>query len=623
MAVHQPASLQGRFTLFLILPVAALMAAMGVAGFFYARDLLLDQWREAAILKLQRAAHQMDMHLAGFKEGIRLFHETAGAQYDESFHAWALDRLSRQEGVVDVALSWNKAEDGAAPGLDAGRRAQDPGRGVHGMGKTWRLRRFHSASVREISAPRFDARGEHGTVSMTSELLDERGQPIGQLEVKANFDFLFRHVVESGWWQSNKAFLVDERGRILVCTVPGRHGMLFDGADALEGATFKAMAASPFGTVRGQGHPPTEISGYFRLEEAPWFLVMIAPGREILSPIIQFRWIYSIFAIGFIALIVALIRWVTGRLASDIREVSAAALRLSQGEFSGPLTQRSRDEVGELTRSFNLMTSQLQDRLHMKEAMNLAMEVQQNLLPGAPPSVPGLDLAGRSLYCQETGGDYFDYILRPGPTGRRNLCVAVGDVVGHGISAALLMTTVRALLRCRLDQPEPMAAAVCEVNRLLHRDTAESGSFVTLFLLEVDVGSGGLEWVRAGHDPALLYRVATDDVQELGGPGTALGVDDACSYMSGSLPGLAAGDALLIGTDGIWETRNANSEKFGKERISKVFRSHHHLSSEGILQAILSALEEFRGEAQQEDDITLLVIKSIGTTSQNLAVNRR
>jgi sigma-B regulation protein RsbU (phosphoserine phosphatase) len=93
--------------------------------------------------------------------------------------------------------------------------------------------------------------------------------------------------------------------------------------------------------------------------------------------------------------------------------------------------------------------------------------------------------------------------------------------------------------------------------------------------------------------------------------------------MSGSLPGLAAGDALLIGTDGIWETRNANSKKFGKERISKVFRSHHHLSSEGILQAILGALEEFRGEAQQEDDITLMVIKSIGTTGQNLSVNRR
>jgi sigma-B regulation protein RsbU (phosphoserine phosphatase) len=293
--------------------------------------------------------------------------------------------------------------------------------------------------------------------------------------------------------------------------------------------------------------------------------------------------------------------------------VSAAALRLSQGEFGAPLPLRSRDEVGELIRSFNVMTHQLQERLHLREAMNLAMEVQQNLLPAGSPAVPGLDLAGRSLYCQETGGDYFDYIPRPGPDGRPRLCVAVGDVVGHGISAALLMTTVRALLRCRLDRPGPIAEAVGDVNRLLYQDTAPSGSFVTLFLLEVDSAAGHLEWVRAGHDPAWLYCAAADEVQDLGGPGMALGVDGAGSYRSGSRPGLGADDVLLIGTDGIWETQNANSEKFGKQRIGQILRRHHRQGAEEILQALLRALEEFRGPAQQEDDITLLVLKSMGT----------
>lgn len=611
MATLQPASLQGRFALFLILPVTALLVVMGVAGFFYARDLLLDQWREAALLKLQRAAHQMDMHLAGLKEGIRLFHETSGAQYDESFHAWALDRLSRREGVIDVKLSWNKRGDTAPAEPEAGLHPQAPGRGSRIMGKAWRLRRFHSASIREITAPRFDARGEHGTVSMISELLDEHGQVIGALEVVANFDFLFKHVVESGWWQSNKAFLVDEHGQILVCTVPGRHGRMGAAGDPLELATLIAMADRPLGTVPGEGHPPSEISGFFRLEEAPWFLVMIAPGREILAPIIEFRWIYSIFAIGFFAMIVALIRWVTGRLASEIRNVSAAALRLSQGEFGESLPQRSRDEVGELTRSFNLMTSQLRERLHLKEALSLAVEVQQNLLPSRPPAVPGLDLAGRSLYCQETGGDYFDYILRSGPTGRRRLCAAVGDVVGHGISAALLMTTVRALLRSRLDQPGPIADVVSDVNRMLHLDTAASGSFVTLFLLEADPSAGQFEWVRAGHDPALMYCSATDDLEELGGPGMALGVDDAGSYRSGSKSNLNAGDVLLIGTDGIWESRNAASEPFGKVRLGRILRDHHRQDAESILRAILNALEEFRGQKDLEDDVTLMIVKAI------------
>jgi len=616
MMAIRPASLQRRFTLFLILPVMALLLVMGVAGFFYARDLLLDQWREIAILRLQRAAHQMDMRLDRIKEGVRLFHEISGAQYDESFQTWALDRLTRQEGVVDVKLSWDKPKEDAAASIESGPFAHGAGRGSRAMGKAWRMRRFYSAKIREITPPRFDARGEHGTVSMISELLDEGGQVIGRLEVIASFDFLFQHVVESGWWQSNKAYLVDESGRILVCTVPGRHGMIYDTDDPLEKATFKAMTGESYGTVRGEGHPPSEVSGFYRLEEAPWFLVMIAPGREILSPIIQFRWIYSIFALGFIVVIIALIRVVTGRLASEIQKVSGAALRLSQGEFGDPLPLKSRDEVGELTRSFNLMTSQLQERLRLKEAMGLAMEVQQNLLPAAPPSVPGLDVAGRSLYCQETGGDYFDYIFRPGPAGFQRLCVAVGDVVGHGISAALLMTTVRALLRCRLDLPGPIAEAVSDVNRLLYQDTELSGSFVTLFLLEADPVAGHLEWVRAGHDPALLYRAAADDVQELGGPGMALGVENACSYLSGARPGLSVGDILVIGTDGVWETQGAGSEKFGKARVEEIVRRHREQRAEAIIDAILWDLAEFRGENLQEDDVTIVVVKVTGTRKE-------
>jgi sigma-B regulation protein RsbU (phosphoserine phosphatase) len=106
-----------------------------------------------------------------------------------------------------------------------------------------------------------------------------------------------------------------------------------------------------------------------------------------------------------------------------------------------------------------------------------------------------------------------------------------------------------------------------------------------------------------------LYEASQDRLQDLGGPGTALGVDDACCYLSGSRSGLNAGDILLIGTDGIWETRNARSEKFGKDRFDGIVRAHRRDSAEGILQAVFAALEEFRGQALQEDDITLVVIK--------------
>jgi sigma-B regulation protein RsbU (phosphoserine phosphatase) len=336
---------------------------------------------------------------------------------------------------------------------------------------------------------------------------------------------------------------------------------------------------------------------------------MIAPGSEILAPIIDFRWAYTVSVIGLILLVAALIRAVTGRVVSEIKTLSQAALQLSQGEFGDPLPERSRDEVGDLTRSFNRMTRQLQERLHLKAALNLAMEVQQNLLPAVPPTVPGLDISGCSLYCQETGGDYFDYILRAPEEGGRSLCVAVGDVVGHGISAALLMTTVRALLRSRLDRPGPLASAVEDVNRLLCRDTGASGSFVTLFLLKADPAAGRIEWVRAGHDPALLFRPATGEITALEASGMALGVEAAAVYQAGGRSLSDAGDVILIGTDGVWDTRNADLERFGKARVGEILRLHADETAEAILKAVLNALEEFRGSMPQEDDITLVVVK--------------
>lgn len=615
MAIR-PFSLQARFTLYLILPVLTLLFVMGLIGFFFARDLLLDQWQESAMLKLERAAHQMDMHLVAVKQGIHLFHDISGSLHDDSFHAWALDRLQRQEGIIEARLIWNTPPEQRYSTAEPQPPAQGMGPGLRAAGKAGGMRRFQSARIREITTPRFDAGGAHGTISMISELLDEAGATLGRLEVIADFDVMFGHVVESGWWQSSKAFLVDEDGQVLVCTVPGRHGRIGDTDDPLEKATFAAMADKMRGTVWGEGYPPSEISGFFRLAEAPWFLVMIAPGREVLSPIIQFRWVYSIAVIGLILLVTALIRLVTGRVAFEIKTVSEAALQLSQGKFGDPLPVKSRDEVGELTHSFNLMTSHLRERLQLKQAIGLAMEVQQNLLPAAPPSLPGFDIAGRSVYCQETGGDYFDYIFRNGGKGRQHLCIAVGDVVGHGISAALLMTTVRALLRIRLDGPGPIAEVLTDVNRLLCRDTEPSGSFVTLFLLQVEAATGRLAWVRAGHDPALCFNAANGEIEELNGPGMALGVDEAFSYPGVSPLGLHAGDIVLIGTDGIWETRNAGSKKFGKARVGDIMRRHCQEPAEAILEAVLCSLEEFRGELPQEDDITLVVLKAAGPATE-------
>ena len=253
----QPKTLQLRFTLFMILPVVFLLTIMGVAAFVYARDLLLTQWREASILKLQRAAHHVDMRLARIKDLISLFHATSGAQYSESFHAWAIDHLSKQEGVVRVTVNWNTKEHSDSGASSTNRPAPIPN------GQSDRIvseqqfqgHRFNSDQIREITLPRYDSSGERGTVTLISDINDENGQVIGKLETVVNFDFIIQDVVESGWWQNSKAFLVDSAGQILIGTVPGRFGKLSDSQDILEYETFTAMNAEPYGTRLGKGDP--------------------------------------------------------------------------------------------------------------------------------------------------------------------------------------------------------------------------------------------------------------------------------------------------------------------------------------------------------------------------------
>jgi len=153
---------------------------------------------------------------------------------------------------------------------------------------------------------------------------------------------------------------------------------------------------------------------------------------------------------------------VTGQTVSAIKEVSRAADRIARGDFDQPLPVKTRDEVGHLMQSFNTMMEQLKERIGLKAALDLAMEVQQNLLPKRYNALPGLDIAGRSHYCDETGGDYYDF-LEVCCRDSNHFGLAVGDVSGHGISAALLMASVRAFLRCRVTQIGGAADIIMEL----------------------------------------------------------------------------------------------------------------------------------------------------------------
>jgi sigma-B regulation protein RsbU (phosphoserine phosphatase) len=252
------------------------------------------------------------------------------------------------------------------------------------------------------------------------------------------------------------------------------------------------------------------------------------------------------------------------------------------------------------------MAAGLQERERMQRSLSLAREVQQSLLPKSAPTVPHLEISGTSLYCDETGGDFYDYILLKHHE-KPLLGTIIGDVSGHGVSAALLMTSIRSLLRARTILPGTPGEIVNHLNQQITRDTEETGQFVTLFYLEIQPDAGALSWVRAGHDPAYLYRSATDTVEALEGRGSALGIRADAVYATAS--GRAErGDIIVMTTDGIFETRNSG-EMFGRKRLIRVVRKNSRLSAVGIRDAIIDAVNNFRGFSPQEDDVTLVVIK--------------
>lgn len=322
--------------------------------------------------------------------------------------------------------------------------------------------------------------------------------------------------------------------------------------------------------------------------------------------------------VGFalLAVITAVVMAIFGARAvtQPVTALCAAVGRLAEGDLTARAKVTGHDELGELALAFNTMAPKLAERLRLKQDLMLAMEVQQNLLPKAPPTMPGLSIAGATSFCDETGGDYFDYLSFEPRLGA-GCDVAIGDATGHGIAAALFMATGRALLRAgRGCDPGP-AALLSLVNGLLCQDTMDSGRFLTLFYLRLEGGGlgpeGRLTWSRAGHDPALIYDPATDGFQELLGPGLPLGVLPDYAYEEQSHPGLVPGQVLALGTDGIWEARNPAGEMYGKDRFREVLRRHAAADAATILDAVQSDVAAFQGGCPRNDDITLVVIKAL------------
>ncbi len=240
--------------------------------------------------------------------------------------------------------------------------------------------------------------------------------------------------------------------------------------------------------------------------------------------------------------------------------------------------------------------------LRMKEELNLARQIQNDLLPSQIPHIPGYDLGGISVPAESVGGDYFDFIS----IDDHRLAVCLADVSGKGLLAALLMSNLQAIIRSQTMMPGSVAGCLERSNQLLYRNTA-AHKFATLFFGILDFQTNNFYYANAGHDRPFLIS-ASGDVQELQAAGLPLGFLENVTYHENDFQ-FKPNDLLVIYTDGVSEAMNQQEEEFGVQAIIQYVTQNHHQSAMQIINGLIQHLKEHAGGFPQSDDITVMVVK--------------
>ena len=210
-----------------------------------------------------------------------------------------------------------------------------------------------------------------------------------------------------------------------------------------------------------------------------------------------------------------------------------------------------------------------------------------------------------SLPAKEVGGDFYDFI----PLAEHSLGLVIADVSGKGVPAALFMALSRALMRANSLHEPRVANAVIQTNQLI-LECATSELFVTLFYAIVDTQNRTLRYVNAGHNPPILFRKATGDIQLLEADGIALGVLEEIELEEKEVS-LEQGDLILLYTDGVTESINPEKEEFGEERLITLIQENHTLSAKELVQKIQNEIMTFTEDEPQFDDFTLMVVNIV------------
>jgi sigma-B regulation protein RsbU (phosphoserine phosphatase) len=338
------------------------------------------------------------------------------------------------------------------------------------------------------------------------------------------------------------------------------------------------------------------------------------------------RWIYNALLVITIIFIIAeaasitLGFLLTRSITQAIHNLDKGTQYVKRGDFSHRIDVRSQDQLGALTASFNQMTEYVQQLVkervqkeRLEREIEIARNVQERLFPDGAPRMKHMEIAGACLPARMVSGDYYDFL----PLGEEDLGLAVGDISGKGISAALLMASLQAALHSNVmhlhDAEDAagernVAGIVERLNRQIYNYTG-TNRFATFFYAHYDGNLQTMVYCNAGHNPPLHFH--GDECRRLNAGGTVVGIFPEAIYEQETLR-LKDGDLIVAYTDGLTECADMNGEEFGEERLIQLIRGSRNMPVEDMKKMILENVLAWKSTDEQDDDITLIIARLVG-----------
>ena len=305
-------------------------------------------------------------------------------------------------------------------------------------------------------------------------------------------------------------------------------------------------------------------------------------------------------------------------ITSSVHELFMGTERVRQGDFTHRINIASKDQLGDLADSFNQMTGSIENLLQtaaekkrLEEELRIARQIQMSLLPRGPLDFPGLSITALCVPAREVGGDYYDFF----PLGPRRLGVLIADVSGKGTSAALYMAELKGLVLSLSQIYQSPRQLLIEVNRIIS-DNLDTRSFITMTYAVIDLDACTMTFARAGHTPVVFLKDGDGrGAQSLIPNGIVVGLripgahEKFVELLEEQRIDLGRGDVIALYTDGITEAMDVRSDLFGDARLSRLVAEHGHLDAADLRERILREIEAFVGNADQHDDMTMILMK--------------